>query len=1501
MKFIFAVLLLVSSISVHGEQLQPRKPFILGYPSLHSIPQGDSVQLHISSSSNEFSLIIHRIAAKREKVFEKQSVPCSQQSIPDRASSDGCNWPATFELKINKAWKSGYYEATLSTPEGAKGKLFFVVRNARPAENSGILIQLAFNTYNAYTNWGGHSLYSYHDRDGLQGHSVSFDRPLRSDFDKWEKPFVSWAESNGYTLDYAINNDLEFHPEILKNYKLVLSLGHDEYWSTPMRDNLEKFIAEGGNVAFLSGNTCCWQIRNENNGRKQTCWKQWYNLDPHYRTTDHRKLSTLWSHHLIGRPENELTGVGFLWGGYHKSHGQFMDGSASFEVHRPKHWIFEGTKLKTGDHFGGKDTIVGYECDGCEMVWRDGLPYPTHNDGTPKNFTILATCPARWHPGDSYWYERFPKDRTGAAVLGTYSNNGTVVTVGTTDWAHGLRGKDPTVVQITHNILTKLSGKDKQASLHGPLDPRRSLASIQLNDPGLEVQLVASEPLVVDPVAFDWDKEGRLWVVEMRDYPKGLNWNKPDDPHGTPGGRIKILTDTDQDGRYDKSKIFMDNLVCPTGIKVWEDGALITAAPDILFARDTNGDDQADETEVWFTGFARSNEQHRVNGFSWGLDNWLHLANGDGGGKIRSTKTGKVIDIRGHDLRINPFTHEHELVSGQTQFGRFRDDWGNWFGCNNSNPLWHFPLDHKSLLRNQYVQAPKAAVSVPKIPGTAPVYPVSKTLKRFNQPDRANRFTSVCGPNFYRDSAMGKQYYGNVFICEPVHNLVNRQVLTKTGVTFSCNRTEEEQNSEFLASSDNWFRPVSVKTGPDGCLWISDMYRNVIEHPEWIPLDRQKKINLRAGSDKGRIYRIVPKGSKLPDLAMNEPLQEIQSPNGQRRDLAHQMLLWQESKVNNLQAIAKNHPDPKVVVHSLGVLHAKGNLDRATLSACLNHESSAVIRTAIRFADIQQIRDFANPRITNPIIAKELASSTDSGQTLAEILLLHPTDPYISATTLSSLNASNLKEFLSKIQLSTLQARTLQSLCEMAVAWNLNDSIDLLLSSVKGSENLESWKLPIMLGLARDPKSRQDLRLLVDRLTEKARKHPEAISLIGLLSDNPRDLTSLITPSVPPNLQEEVFEALGEQAASETASILLGLWSNFTPKNRKRATQLLLSRESWKVAFGNALRDEIIMPSQVDTATLNLLQHSKVSSTKRAQVVEAHQSVLQMKGIAKRGKIHFKQICSHCHMAEGLGKPIGPDIAAITDRSPASMLIAILDPNRAVEDKFLSYQVKTQSDQTHFGMIESESANHLTLCLPDGSRKILPRKQIKNLKSLGLSLMPDGLETALNPQQLADLLAYLSTLGKPEPSPPNLHSQMSARIHPQKDGTIELRAKKCRLSGDKISYMPKWDALGWWTSREDRAEWTIVLDHSGNYDVEWEWSVDPKHSGNSWQLLANGQKALTGKVQPTQSWEDFQKQNIGQVRLAAADTKIVLKPEGPLRENSALLDLRLIRFIPVKE
>ncbi|MCA9178208.1 MAG: hypothetical protein KDB14_27275 [Planctomycetales bacterium] len=460
--FVQAILACLTLCAVsRAEQMQPAAPFILGYTDKLSCQPGEEIGFHLSSSAKQAKLVIERRGAENERVYEKDGLACQTQPIPDRASSDGCDWSVTYQLKVPETWRSGVYEATLETTDSeqpAKSSILFVVRAAQPGKDSKILLQLATNTYNAYTNWGGHSLYSYHDRDGLQGHRVSFDRPQRSQFSNWEQPFVKWAESNGYVLEYAVNSDLEFRPEILQHYRLVLSVGHDEYWASPMRDHLEKFIGNGGNVAFFSGNTCCWQVRSEDNGRALTCWKQWYNVDPLFRQGDQRLLATLWSHHLVERPENQLTGVGFLWGGYHRSHGQFMDGSGAYRVHRPDHWLFEGADLKRDDEFGSKDTIVGYECDGCEMTWKDGLPFPTAKDGTPANFQILATCPARWAPGDSYWYERFPKDRVGAAVLGVYERGGTVVTAGSTDWAHGLRGNDPTVARITHNVLRRLGG-----------------------------------------------------------------------------------------------------------------------------------------------------------------------------------------------------------------------------------------------------------------------------------------------------------------------------------------------------------------------------------------------------------------------------------------------------------------------------------------------------------------------------------------------------------------------------------------------------------------------------------------------------------------------------------------------------------------------------------------------------------------------------------------------------------------------------------------------------------------------------------------------------------------------------------------------------------------------------------------------------------------------------------------------------------------------------------
>lgn len=431
---------------------------IEGYAGQVSYAPDEALTLHVSTSAPAFSAEIVRIGAERVSVWKQDEIAGASHGIPENASSNGCGWPVALSVPIPAEWKSGYYEVALRAGSGS-GSCYFVLREAAGIrEPASILLQLSTNTYNAYNNWGGFSLYAYHGRGGNQGHRVSFLRPPISQFGNWEQGFVAWAEREGIRLAYAANSDLEYHPEVLDQRRLVLSVGHDEYWSAPMRDTLEAFIGAGGNVAFFSGNTCCWQVRSEDGGSALTCWKQNYHSDPVYGARKSRAtLSSLWSHYLVERPENTLTGVGFLWGGYHLSHGQYMDGSGAYTVHRPEHWIFEGTDVKRGDAVGAMHTVVGYECDGCEIEWRDELPFPTGNDGTPKNFAILGTAPARWHPDDCQWYDKWENGREGHAVLGVYERGGTVVTTGSTDWAHGLRGGDAVVERITRNVIDKLS------------------------------------------------------------------------------------------------------------------------------------------------------------------------------------------------------------------------------------------------------------------------------------------------------------------------------------------------------------------------------------------------------------------------------------------------------------------------------------------------------------------------------------------------------------------------------------------------------------------------------------------------------------------------------------------------------------------------------------------------------------------------------------------------------------------------------------------------------------------------------------------------------------------------------------------------------------------------------------------------------------------------------------------------------------------------------------
>jgi hypothetical protein len=435
-------------------------PFIEGYTDQTSVAPGESLGFYVSTDAPAFRILISREGSGSQIGYEVNDLPGAEHPVPPTAYADGCGWPESCRMEVPADWPSGVYRARLvaTVPRGeftrwcdrsAEHSVLFVVRSAAPGATSPILMQLTTNTYQAYNFWGGRSLYAYHSMERLRASRVSFNRPGlgyygHCTFPHWERQFVQWAEANGIALEYACGYDLEARPELLGHYRLIIGVGHDEYWSGRMRENAEAYLEAGGNFGLFSGNSVNWQVRFEDEGRTMRCHKEVTDDDPAYMAGRLRELTTQFCAPEVGWPENSFTGLGWNQGGYHLSHGQHMDGTGAYTVRRADHWVFEGTGLKDGDTFGGAYTIVGYETDGCLYEERDGRPYPTGADGTPLDLEILCQAPASVRAG-----------HTGYATMGFYQQRGAFFHAGTTDWSHGL--EDPVVARITRNVLTRLS------------------------------------------------------------------------------------------------------------------------------------------------------------------------------------------------------------------------------------------------------------------------------------------------------------------------------------------------------------------------------------------------------------------------------------------------------------------------------------------------------------------------------------------------------------------------------------------------------------------------------------------------------------------------------------------------------------------------------------------------------------------------------------------------------------------------------------------------------------------------------------------------------------------------------------------------------------------------------------------------------------------------------------------------------------------------------------
>jgi hypothetical protein len=502
------------------------------YTDRLSLRPGETFALHISVENGPCRLEIARVGKAREIVHTQDGIVAGHHPAPEDADRNGCGWPLALKVTAGADWRTGYYDIVLTDAAGEVTHHFVCIKPAAGTTGSKAVLVLATNTYHSYNWWGGANAYS--NVTGLMTGKVPFDqamdqaigvsstqrpftqmiiaapddaprlinmrsrgfkeKPWTADPDwmrrhrispydgsagflnKWEHAFAAWTEEEGYAFDYVTDYDLDTDPDLLVAYTSAFFVGHSEYWSGKQREQVERFVDGGGYAAILSGNTCFWKVRWEDDGKTYVChkWKGFEAEDVPEADATH-----LWSHPAFKAPEAEITGLSFNFGGYHRLGMCVSRGAAGFTIYNDKHWALEGTDLFYGDILGGDVPLIGYESDGCQFEFGgDGLPKAIPLGGVPENLEIIGIAPVTLGEDASSGYApMIPPEKLdviaqvihgdgsppmqqrvlrGHAMLASFKRGkGEVFNTGTTEWAHGLAAKDPFIEVITHNVMKR--------------------------------------------------------------------------------------------------------------------------------------------------------------------------------------------------------------------------------------------------------------------------------------------------------------------------------------------------------------------------------------------------------------------------------------------------------------------------------------------------------------------------------------------------------------------------------------------------------------------------------------------------------------------------------------------------------------------------------------------------------------------------------------------------------------------------------------------------------------------------------------------------------------------------------------------------------------------------------------------------------------------------------------------------------------------------------------
>ena len=503
------------------------------------------------------------------------------------------------------------------------------------------------------------------------------------------------------------------------------------------------------------------------------------------------------------------------------------------------------------------------------------------------------------------------------------------------------------------------------------LSPEESLKKLNIVN-GFSVQLFASEPHVFDPVSLEFDEQGNAYVIEMPDYPYEV---EPGKGHG----RIRILKDTDGDGKIDKSIIFAENVTEATSMLPWKGGLIVTAAPNIIYLKDTNGDGKSDTSEILFSGFFQNNSEAQVTSLELGVDNWIYANNNGQSGKVTLKKTpdAAALEVRGADFRFRMDRNVFELETGPGQFGQTIDDYGHRFFSQNSIHLQQAVIPWRYTHRHAFLPTSKFNVTVTDheevmFQETPPPYWRAERSARRNKAYKESnlnrieyaedRFSGASGSTVYNGDAMPKEFYGNIFTSDVSGHVVHRDILSpsETSPVLVAKRPENEKDREFIYSTDPWFRPVTFSVGPDGYLYILDYYRQHIETPVSIPDDLKADMDFMAGSDMGRIYRVLPDNTtyksvshNLKDASSVKLLDYLSHTNGWYRTQAQRLLLERQDKsiVPMVNKIFNTSTDSGTRLRLLYVLEGLNSLNASIISKGLQDSSPGVRENALILAE----------------------------------------------------------------------------------------------------------------------------------------------------------------------------------------------------------------------------------------------------------------------------------------------------------------------------------------------------------------------------------------------------------------------------------------------------------------------------------------------------------------------------------------------------------------------